>query len=350
MEDINDILEKLTKTLLYEGYSLFPYYRSSIKNQKPIPFGVIFPKDYHAFHEFSFSEIQSQTVLISSNELTVNIGIRFLHLRKTELFQKVNDAGDNHDFVPTGSFDVNGKTYQAGWQTIERKINTGQLPIADLLKESKTIPIEFDNMNEGEIIFNEEKEIVARQTTSVCAIKGNIKIKAEKINDKANAFRLTVTVINLTPVRNAPAISRDDVFMESFLSTHIILQTENGIFISHQDTGDEWKDAIGACANVNTWPILIDKGNTTLLSSPIILYDYPEINSKSSGILFDSTEIEEALLLHVNLLSDEDKKRIGSNDEKLQAMLNRVNSMTPEDLRAYHSMMKDSAPGEITNK
>ena len=115
----------------------------------------------------------------------------------------------------------------------------------------------------------------------------------------------------------------------------------SGEFISHQDTPAEWQEAMATCNNVNTWPILIDKNNTTLLSSPIILYDYPEINPVSSGDLFDSTEIEEALLLHVNLLSDEEKKRIGGNDEKLRAMLNKVSSLTPEDLNVYHSMMKD---------
>ncbi len=130
--------------------------------------------------------------------------------------------------------------------------------------------------------------------------------------------------------------------LQSFLSTHIILQSLQGEFISHQDTPEKWKHAIAACNNINTWPIVIDKKNTTLLSSPIILYDYPEINSQSSGDLFDSTEIEEALLLHVNLLSDDEKKRIGGNDEKLQAMLNRVNNMTPEDLNIYHSVMKAS--------
>ncbi len=46
------ILENLTKTLLYEGYSLFPYHRSAIKNQKPVPFGVIYPKDYNAYNTF----------------------------------------------------------------------------------------------------------------------------------------------------------------------------------------------------------------------------------------------------------------------------------------------------------
>ena len=76
------VLESLTKTLLYEGYSLFPYYRTSVKNQKPIPFGVIFPCDYNEHNEHSHSHIQSQTIITGSNDLKVNITVRFLHLNK----------------------------------------------------------------------------------------------------------------------------------------------------------------------------------------------------------------------------------------------------------------------------
>jgi hydrogenase maturation protease len=200
------------------------------------------------------------------------------------------------------------------------------------------------------MIFNAEKEIVGKKTTTISMITGVVKIEAVPLPEIDKSFRLTVTVTNTTPVANAERRTRDEVFLQSFLSTHIILQTHDAEFISHQETPAQWQAAMATCNNVNTWPILIDKNNSTLLSSPIILYDYPEINPVSSGDLFDSTEIEEALLLHVNLLSDEEKKRIGGNDEKLRAMLNKVGSLTPEDLIVYHSMMKDITPGGFDNK
>jgi hypothetical protein len=350
INDPDSVLENLTRTLLYEGYSLYPYYRSAIKNQKPIPFGVIFPKDYNAHYEHSHSNMQSQNILTGNDDLTVAINVRFLHLRKTELFQKNSNSDNNDDYAPAFSLDIYGNIYQAGWQTIERKISTGNLRVSELAHKSKIILFEFDSMNEGEIIFNEQKEVVAKTISSVAEIKGTIKIKAGKVKDSKDAFRLTVSVTNLTPVTDAPGMTRDDAMLQSFLSTHIILHTGQGEFISHQDPPDEWKKAIASCENLNTWPILIDKSNSTLLSSPVILYDYPEINPLSSGDLFDSTEIEEALLLHVNLLSDEEKKRIGSNDKKLHAMLNKVSGLTPGDLAVYHSMMKESAPGEFDNK
>ncbi len=340
-------MENLTRTLLYEGYSLYPYYRSAIKNQKPIPFGVIFPKDYNTYNEHSHSHIQSQSIIHGNGELTVSINVRFLHLRQTELFKKNHNS---EEFNPAFELEVDGKTYQAGLPTIERNIQTDWLRLNDLTEEEKTIPFSFESYNEGEMIFNDEKEIVAQKITSISEINGVVKIMAEATGDGEDSFRLTVIVTNTTPLENAVNRSRDEALLQSFLSTHIILQTPDGEFISHQDTPEQWQAAMAICNNVNTWPILIDKNNTTLLSSPIILYDHPEINPASSGDMFDSTEIEEALLLHVNLLSDEEKKRIGGNDEKLRAMLNKVSSLTPEDLNVYHSMMKDDNPGEFDNK
>src|SRR5258707_8369501 len=98
-EDTDSILENLTRTLLYEGYALYPYYRSAVKNQKPIPFGVIFPKDYNPYHEHSHSYVQSQCIINGSNDLTVSINVHFLHLRKTELFQHINNSDNNDEFI-----------------------------------------------------------------------------------------------------------------------------------------------------------------------------------------------------------------------------------------------------------
>ena len=44
-----------------------------------------------------------------------------------------------------------------------------------------------------------------------------------------------------------------------------------------------------------------------MLSSPIILYDYPQIAPESPGELFDGTEIDEILALRILTLTDEEK-------------------------------------------
>ena len=47
-----------------------------------------------------------------------------------------------------------------------------------------------------------------------------------------------------------------------------------------------------------------------MLGAAIVLPDHPQIAPESRGGLFDSTEIEEALLLHVKVLSDAEREEI----------------------------------------
>ena len=65
------------------------------------------------------------------------------------------------------------------------------------------------------------------------------------------------------------------------------------------DPPEGYAEATAACSNIGTWPVLVgekEKGEAgTMLSSPIILYDYPEIAPESPGEFFDGTEIDEIL-------------------------------------------------------
>ena len=56
-----------------------------------------------------------------------------------------------------------------------------------------------------------------------------------------------------------------------------------------------------------------------MLSSPIILYDYPQIAPESAGDLFDGTEIDEILSLRIMTLTDEEKREMSQSDERARA-------------------------------
>jgi hypothetical protein len=56
-----------------------------------------------------------------------------------------------------------------------------------------------------------------------------------------------------------------------------VLGVRDGAFVSLFDPPECWREAAAACRNVGVWPVLVGaKSQTdTMLSSPIILYDYP---------------------------------------------------------------------------
>jgi len=91
--------------------------------------------------------------------------------------------------------------------------------------------------------------------------------------------------------------------------------------------------------SVNTYPVLVEGG---LLGAAIALPDFPRIAPESQGGLFDSTEIEEALLLHVQALTDSERASI--TDPRVREMIERAESVQPRDLARLHGRLTLSPP------
>src|SRR5262249_42710984 len=100
------------------------------------------------------------------------------------------------------------------------------------------------------------------------------------------------------------------------------------------------------CRNVGTWPVLVgDVGlRDMMLSSPIILYDYPQVAPESPGDFFDGTEIDEMLALRVLTMTDGEKGEMAGVDERAGALLARVEGMAREHLLSLHGTLRDVRP------
>jgi hypothetical protein len=100
------------------------------------------------------------------------------------------------------------------------------------------------------------------------------------------------------------------------------------------------------CEQINSWPVLATPEDDAVLGAAIMLPDHPQIAPESRGSLFDSTEIEEALLLHVLALSDDEREAIAAADPAVKEMVARAAAATPEDVMALHgrTTLSDPAP------
>ena len=133
--------------------------------------------------------------------------------------------------------------------------------------------------------------------------------------------------------------------MHALVSTHVVLEVHSGEFVSLMDPPETLRTAAAACNNVGVWPVLVGAAGeaTTLLASPIILYDYPQIAPESPGDLFDGTEIDELLSLRIMTLTDEEKQAAGSIDERTRRMMQRTESLAREQLASLHGAVRGLA-------
>ena len=113
-------------------------------------------------------------------------------------------------------------------------------------------------------------------------------------------------------------------FAASFLSTHVVVEATGGRFVSPLERQGAPARRSQACRNVNTFPVLATPSDDAVLGAAIVLPDHPRMAPESLGNLFDNTEIEEALLLHVQALSDDEREAVAEQDPAVREMIERA--------------------------
>jgi hydrogenase maturation protease len=81
-----------------------------------------------------------------------------------------------------------------------------------------------------------------------------------------------------------------------------------------------------------------------MLSSPIILYDYPQIAPESPGNLFDGTEIDEILALRILTLTDDEKREMQHADARSRQILERTEALPAEHFMKLHGVLRGLRP------
>jgi hydrogenase maturation protease len=314
-------LDQIARAVLYEGYMLYPYRLSSVKNRQRFNFGVLYPPDCENQSGNEPSSLRVECLVAGNPETTIETRVRFLHLLVGETS---NASGSSND------------TARSWQEAAEREVT---LPSFSLSLAARS-PVRHDfSFPAGCDCQTQDSGRIRRQQ----AIQGTVEASAEWLRE--SLFKLTTLVSNTTrfEVRDG---GRDEALLRSLVSAHVILGVENGSFISLLETPDSLRDAAGQCQNSGVWPVLVgDPGQTdTLLASPIILYDYPQIAPESAGDLFDGTEIDEILSLRIMTLTDEEKQEIRNSDQRARQILERTDSLSPEQFMKLHGIVRGLRP------
>src|SRR5207342_464206 len=125
----------------------------------------------------------------------------------------------------------------------------------------------------------------------------------------------------------------------SLVAVHTMLAVDDAVFVSLLEPAADASAAVAGCVNEGTFPVLIGSGDV-VLSSPIILYDHPEIAPESPGDLYDATEIDEILALRVLTLTDDEKREARATDPRAAAMIDRCDAMEPEAWGQLHGAVR----------
>lgn len=348
-------LEQIVDAVLYEGYILYPYRGTSKKNQRErFTFGRIYPESYSIVQGGAEPCImQTECLLTAGNEGAVTTRVRFLQPMLREIGELIEPmaarTGAEPKFRLVPELRAESQLFQTWHEAVERRVEIPPLVLngnADVVR-SHNVPFAFPAVRHLEPIVMANGEEVGVMIRSQPAISGSVEVSARRL--EAAAVKVTVRILNQTPMTESELLGPEAVLERTFASTHIILSIQGGEFISAMDPGDEFKAAARSCNNIGTWPVLVgDEGKrerSTMLSSPIILYDYPKIAAESAGNLFDGTEIDEILSLRLQTLTDAEKFEMRHVDEHARRLLQRTDALPGDALLKMHGTMRKPEGG-----
>ena len=230
-------------------------------------------------------------------EATVlEVKIRFLHLMERA-------AGPRDDWQ----------------QAVEREVAAPERRVGELLASHEVLQFSF-----------------AGSTTPLQeAVRGTLTVSAAPCGPEL--FRVTAQVRNTTAVE--AGASRDAAQMRALASTHLLLGARDGQFVSLIDPPEPARAAAAQCKNLGVFPVLVG-AQDTVLASPIILYDFPQLAPQSPGDLFDSSEIDEILTLRILTLTDEEKREMRAADPRARELLDRTEALGQDELMRLHGVLR----------
>ena len=172
-------------------------------------------------------------------------------------------------------------------------------------------------------------------------LSGVIRLTAERLPGPYGAVRVRLTVANGSEVA-WPLTRRADGLPFALVAAHSLISVPGGRFLSMTDPPEWAVPLVSGCVNTGTWPVLGGPAGCTglILSSPVILYDHPEIAAESAGQLYDSTEIDEILTLRTLTLTDAEKQQARDTDPRAAELLDRLDHLPPEMLDRMHGAIR----------
>ena len=327
-----DALRKIADAVLYEGYILWPYRRSALKNRQRFTFGGVYPRSHSEGREDDPWKMRTEVLLEGGRDARLDVRVRFLHVVERNVGRQ---AGGRLEWVD--ELTVAGTRHLSWSEATERELVVDDVALATL-ESTLRVPIEIAAGSEEEELIEPSGERAGAVVRSWHALSGSVEIAARSV--APGLSRLSVEIANTTPFDGG---DREQALRQTFCSTHTVVHAGGAELVSQTDPPERLAAEAGRCANTGAWPVLVGEPGErhTMLSSPIILEDYPRIAPESPGDLFDGGEIDQLLTLGILSLTDAERADMRDSDPRARAILERTEALSEEELMRLHGAVQE---------
>ncbi len=333
----------VANAVLYEGYILYPYTASARKNRIRWQFGVVVPEAYARGGTGEPAEAQTEVLFTGPDQAQVEVLVRFLQVEARQV-----ETWTGSSFEPVESLLVDARSYLTFDEGVEREVT---VPVRVSSAGDTAVPIAFGADENVELLRDAADEVRGRVRRRRWPLHGSVVVACEPAGA---ARKLRVRIANHSGV--VPG-ERSSALRTAFVSTHTLLHARAGVFLSALDPPAEHAAATQGLVNRHTWPVLVGDAAAgaqhaaLVLSSPIILYDFPAVAAQSEADTCDATEVDELMMLSVLSLSDAERAEARATDPRARAIVERAERFGPQELGRLHGTLLTTkhdaqAPGD----
>jgi hypothetical protein len=231
-----DPVRVIADAVLYEGYVLWPYRRSALKNQRRWTFGGVYPPAHSAAHPDDRCTMRTQ-VRCLTDPADVEVTVRFLQVARRR----------GGDFLP--------------WdEAVERELGPGPFAIAAATERDGDVERSWEPL-------------------------------AGRVDVEIEGPRLTVTVRNLTPWEGD---DREAALRRTFCSTHTVLRGARFVSATEAEgcvNEGTWPVLVGEDTMLSS-PIILEDHPRIAPESPGDLFDGGEIDGLLALNILSLTDAE----------------------------------------------------------
>ena len=214
---------QVADAVLYEGYLLYPYRRSSQKNRTRFQFGVLMPPPYREVDDSEPSASQTECLADAPDSARVEITVRFLHLQRRTV-QRIDPA--TREMSDVESLWVDGTEYTCWDEAVERE-QTFRSTVGQLLGVETEVLFRIAKGEEFEGLTDSGGQRAGRLLRRWEQLDGSIIVRAERVAGPYRALRLLVRLEN----RTYPAAElhcREDGLRRSMIAAHLLVALPGG--------------------------------------------------------------------------------------------------------------------------
>nr|WP_250402157.1 hypothetical protein [Streptomyces cellostaticus] len=335
--------------VLYEGYLLYPYRRSSAKNRVRWQFGVLLPRDWVeadgpvvpgvSGSADSWYQRTECLVRVRRPGAVVRVRVRYLQMQHKQVRAAAADGWDR----PVESLRTDdGRDHLTFDEAVPHEVDLAW-PLADLLRGECGAATGAPAAEETEPLPGGAGRVVRRRQE----VRARTTVMAERLTD--DVYRLRVRTENTGRAPDVRAV-RGEALRHALLAAHTLIGGADLEFVSLVDPPADLEEQARGCVNAFTYPVLggapedTGRAGPVVLSCPIILPDRPQVAPESPGDLHDAAEIDEILTLRTMLLTDDEKAEARATDPRAARILDRVDSMPPEVFAKLHGAIRSLTP------